>query len=77
MNIKVSEEDIISKMEEPSGECAICNLEIIIDKNIDPRAKQRLVIHAVIENYCRSWMHEKVEQLEDFIMDALDQLEAI
>ncbi len=74
MNIKVIEEDL-HKTPELGGECAVCDLVISIDKNIGFRSKQKSVIHAVIENYCRHWTHDKVEQLEDFIMDALDQLE--
>ena len=72
INIKVIEEDL--NMPELGGECAVCNLVISVDRNIDSRSEQRFVIHAVIENYCRHWTHDKVDQLEEFIMDALDQL---
>ena len=50
MNIKVTQEDLMDKMSEPVGECALCSLDITVDKNLSTRVKQRLVIHAVIEN---------------------------
>lgn len=77
MNIKVIEDDIMSKMSEPIGECAVCNLEITVDISLDYKVKQRLVIHAVIENYFRSLCHDKVDDLEEYIMEALDQLDCL
>jgi len=77
MNITVVQEDLMDKMTEPIGECALCSLEITIDRNLSPEVKRRLAIHAVIENYCRMWPHAKVDQLEDFIVDALEQLEEV
>uniref|UniRef100_A0A6M3LB74 Uncharacterized protein n=1 Tax=viral metagenome TaxID=1070528 RepID=A0A6M3LB74_9ZZZZ len=77
MNIKVIEDDIMSKMSEPVGECAVCNLEITVDKSLNIKQKQRLVIHAVIENYFRDLCHDKVDEVEDYIVEALEQLEGV
>ena len=57
------------------GECACLSLEISIDEELPIREQRRLVTHAIIENYCWSWTHDKVDQLTDFITEALDQLE--
>lgn len=57
------------------GEYAIPNLEIHVDASLPIRTQRALIRHAVIENYCRSWEHTKVEELTELIQDALDQLE--
>ena len=57
------------------GECATFNLLISIDKKLPKREQRALVIHAVLENYNRSMPHDKVDELEELIIEALDQLE--
>ena len=56
------------------GECAVANLEILIDKKLPIRTKRELVIHAVIENYFRSICHDKVDEITSLIVDGLDQI---
>lgn len=56
------------------GEYSSANIDIYVDSDLDIRTQRLLVIHSVIENYCRSWVHSKVEELEGFIGEALDQL---
>jgi O-acetyl-ADP-ribose deacetylase (regulator of RNase III) len=74
MNIEVRKEDLGDYSLDMGGECACANVEIIIDKRLSPRQQRSRVIHAVIENYCRSWSHDKVDELEELIMEALDKL---
>ena len=62
-----------------SGQEAICehsiaNIEIHIDKHLIKRIQENLVIHSVIENYCRNWPHDKVDELEELIREGLDKL---
>ena len=59
------------------GEYTLCKVEIFIDKELPLREQRALVIHAVIENYCRNWVHDTVIELNDLIQDALDKLEAL
>ena len=74
MNIIVRKEGS-SHSHETGGEYAILALEIIVDDNLPLDTQEKLVVHAVIENYCRSWQHSKVEELTEYIWDALEQLE--
>ena len=74
MNIKIIKENISEYMDVHGGECATFRLEIIVDENLTERSQRNLVIHAIIENYCRSWVHDKVDELTQYIGDALDQL---
>ena len=78
MNITVYREEILGlSSEEVVEEYGVLNLDIHLDQNLPIRTQQNLVIHAVIENYCGSWVHEKVEELEGHIREALDQLEGL
>lgn len=74
MNIKVSKENIGKYIDVHGGECASINLDIIVDRRLTKRAQRNLIIHAVIEGYCQSWSHDKIEALTENIEDALDQL---
>ena len=56
-------------------EYAEVNTIIHIDKNLAPRTQRNLTIHAVIETYCPSWPHDKIEELEELIIDGIDQVE--
>ena len=77
MNITVIKEPLVGlSSQDVVCEYARLKLEIHIDENISPHLQRNLVIHSVIENYCRSWTHDKVEQLEELIIDGLDQLES-
>ena len=51
------------------------NVVIHIDKNMPLRTQRNLAIHAIIETYCPSWVHEKVEALEELIIDVIDKVE--
>lgn len=76
MNITVIKEDIpLESSLLIGGECAKCDLEITVDKHLPLREQQMLVIHSIIENYCQSWPHDKVNELEDLIREGLDQLQ--
>ena len=78
MNITVCKEAILGlSSEEVVEEYGMLNLEIHLDESLPYRMQQNLVIHAVIEGFCRNWVHEKVEELEGYIRDALDQLEGL
>jgi hypothetical protein len=57
------------------GEYAIADLTIFVDTNLPYPVQKDLVIHSVIENYCMSWTHDKVEELTDHVMLALDLLD--
>jgi len=58
------------------GEYAINDVTIYVDKKLPKIIKQNLVVHAVVECYCSSWSHPKVEELTDLIVDALEKLQA-
>ena len=75
MNITVTKEDIKDYFDIHGGECAKVSLEITVDPSLEPRVQRNLVMHAVVENFCMTWTHEKVEELIDFLEDALDQLD--
>lgn len=76
MNITIKQESILPYCaQEAIEEYAIASLEIHIDSSMRYEAKRHLIIHAILENYCRSWPHEKIEELEEFIADALIQLD--
>ena len=75
MNIKVIREKSPSDVTaNTGGEYAIFSLDVYVDENLSLRTQRTIATHAVIENYCRSWTHDKVEELCDLIQDVLDQL---
>lgn len=73
MNIVVIKEHNTAT-HETGGEYAIDSLEVFVDDSLRPEVQRDLVIHAIIENYCRSWEHGKVVELVELISDALYQL---
>ena len=73
MNIKVEMEDPHASYAD-GGESAACTLEITLDANLSFDMKVERVIHAIAENYCRSWGHDKVEELTELIMQGLEQI---
>jgi len=76
VNITVHREEMLGlSPEEVVEEYGLLNLEIHVDKTLPYRTQQNLVIHAVIEGFCRNWPHDKVEELEGYIRDALDNLD--
>jgi len=76
MNIQVKLEQS-SQPELTGGEYTITTSEIYIDEDLDDRTQRMLIIHSVIEVYNRNWTHDKVEELTNYVQDALDQLEEI
>ena len=58
------------------GECAESQLKIFVDDKLPYHEKRNLVIHAVLENYLLSLCHDKIDELETLISDALDDLDA-
>ncbi len=75
MNIKIIREALPSEVTAGTGgEYAISQVDIYVDKNLPLRNQRIVIIHAIIENYCRSWGHGKVEELTGIIIEALDEL---
>ena len=75
MRVSVLQEDLIGlSPEETIDEYATCDLKIYVDKSLPYEIKQNLVIHAVIENFCLSWPHDKVEELGALIREALQDI---
>ena len=74
MNIIVIKSNIKNYQDIHGGECASTKVEIEVDSSLRKRVQRNLVIHAVIEVFCRPWTHDKVEELTDYICDALDEL---
>jgi len=73
MQIKVMEDaDVPTDL--TGGEYAISCVDIFVNKDLSERTKRELIVHAVIENYCPSWGHDKVEELTGLIQDGFDQL---
>lgn len=76
MNVNVVLEDDHDSFVQTGGEYAELTLDIHVDKTLIPERQRELIIHAIVENYCRSWPHDKVEELTEKIMDGLEKLEA-
>ena len=74
MDIKVIKEPLKCR-DIHGGAYATCDLVIYVDSALDPHEQRNDAIHEVIENYCPSWPHDKINELEVYISDALDQLE--
>ena len=73
MKVTVTKEEMPAHL--TGGEYATCDVNIFVDPRLPIEEQRLLIIHAVIENYCRSWCHEKVEQLCEFIDEGLVELE--
>ena len=56
------------------GEYATCDVSVIVDSTLPLRTQRILVIHAILENYNPSWVHDKIDELTALIEDGLDQL---
>ncbi len=76
MNIQVFRE-VEMPTDLTGGEYSTAEIGIYIDPHLPIRTQRLLVIHSIIENYCRSWAHDKVEELCEFIEDGIDQVEGI
>ena len=74
MNLKVIKEDIAGYMDVHGGECVAVTAVISVDQNLPPRVQRNLVLHGVVETFCSSWHHSKIEELVEYLEDALDQL---
>lgn len=74
MEIKVIKEPLKYR-DVHGGAYATCEVKITVDSSLDPHEQRNCIIHEVIENVCLSWSHDKVNELEVLISDALDQLE--
>ena len=57
------------------GEYATAIVDIHVDESLPLNEQKRRVIHSVIEEFCRPWEHKRVEELENYLVDALEQLE--
>jgi len=73
MNIKITKDETMPT-HLTGGEFGISSLEVFVDPRLSGREQRMLVIHCVIENYCRSWTHGKIEELCEFIEGGLDEL---
>ena len=76
MNIKILKENGVAS-HKTGGEYAIASVEIYVDGKLPPVDQREVVIHSIIENFCRNWPHDKVDELTGFIQDGLDQLEEV
>ncbi len=56
------------------GEVANVEVTVSIDESLPLRVQRNLVIHAIIEVYCPFLEHDRVEELTNYISDALDEL---
>jgi len=56
------------------GEYAIPSLEIHVDKRLSKRIKTERIIHAIVEWYLPIIEHDKIDEISEAILDALDQL---
>lgn len=76
MNLVVRREDAIHSAF-TGGECAAVTTEISIDTTLPPVTQRGLIIHAILESYCCSWPHGKIDELEELIQEGLDLLEKL
>lgn len=75
MEIIVARRPFNRQEKRTGGEYATNLVEIFVDEALTLDEQKRLVIHSVIENYCRNWHHENVNELEQLIVYGLEQLE--
>lgn len=73
MNINLKFEEIPDDLMD--REYATHEVTIYIDERLAYRTKRTMVVHAIIENYCRNWPHNKVEELTECIQSGLDDLD--
>ena len=74
MNIKIIKDETMPS-DLTGGEYSTADIGIFIDPSLPIRTLRLLVIHAVLENYCPSWEHSKIEELVAYIEEGLDMLE--
>ena len=77
MNIKLVVEPMVCH-DIHGGEYAVDNLIIYIDSNLSYEGKVERIIHACIDNYCRNWSHDNVDELTSIIYQTtlmLDRLD--
>ncbi len=75
MIVKIFKENLISLCsQEAIEEYSVNTLEIYLHDGMSAIQQRNLVIHSVIENFCKTWSHDKVEELEDLIVSSLDEL---
>ena len=75
MIVNVLKEDLTGITHLCGGEFAVNRLDITVDCTLSIREQREMVYHAIIENYCPSWDHSKVDDLTDLIREGIDQLE--
>ena len=75
MEIVVTRQKFNRQDKRTGGEYATNIVEINVDDSLPMSEQRRLVIHSTIENYCRNWAHDNVNELEQLIVYALDQLD--
>ena len=56
------------------GESAVSSLEITVEKSLPVDRQRLLVIHAILENFFPSLVHDKIDDLCDLIEKGLDQV---
>ena len=72
MEIKIVEEKHPSHL--TGGAYSYDNLTVIINPDLPYPEKVECVIHEVLENYLSCLSHEKVVELTDLIIDAVEQI---
>ncbi len=75
MNLFIVKESIKNYFDLHGGACASVKVEITVDDALPPRVQRNLVIHEIIECYCPSWHHDKIEELADLLIEGLNELE--
>lgn len=69
---------ILKEKDHPSyitgGGCAVSELTITIDPGLPIQAQKEIVIHEVIEGYLPFLTHDKVEDLTEILINALDEI---
>ena len=73
-NIKVHKESGIPWSHKTGGAFARTNLEIWVDSNLCPKEQTELVIHEVLESWLSFLSHDKIDNLTDDVVEALEQL---
>ena len=52
-------------------------LAVYIDATLPIVLQRTVVIHEILEGYCKSWGHDKIDELTTLIEDALLQLDGL
>ena len=73
MNVTILKEELHPSYMTGGG-CAIFELTIIVDPSLPPQSQQEVIIHEVIEGYFPCLPHDKVDEITEILIKALEEI---